>query len=145
MQHLVLEDGTVFRGIQAGAPGVASGEACFTTAMTGYEEAVTDPSYVAQVLCFSYPLVGTYGIDESRLESERVQCEGVVMRDARPAFAGWLRERGVVALTGVDTRTLVRRIRAGGVVRCALGEAPAEELQARALAEPPIDGRPLDR
>jgi carbamoyl-phosphate synthase small subunit len=67
------------------------------------------------------------------------------MRDARPAFADWLRERGVVALTGVDTRTLVRRIRAGGVVRCALGDAPAAELQARALAEPPIDGRPLDR
>ena len=99
-------------GGSVGAPGVAAGEACFTTAMTGYEEAVTDPSYVAQVLCFAYPLIGTYGVDERRLESERVQCEGVVMRDARPAFAGWLRERGVVALTGVDTRTLVRRIRA---------------------------------
>ena len=72
--------------------------------MTGYEEAVTDPSYVAQVLCFSYPLIGTYGVDEARMESDRVQCEGVVMRDARPAFAGWLRERGVVALTSVDTR-----------------------------------------
>src|SRR5262249_9492999 len=115
--RLVLEDGTVLPGTSIGARGVAAGEACFTTAMAGYEEAVTDPSYVAQVLCFAYPLVGTYGIDESRLESERVQCEGVVMRDARPAFAGWLRERGVVALTGVDTRTLVRRIRAGGVVR----------------------------
>ena len=113
--------------------------------MAGYEEAVTDPSYVAQVLCFAYPLVGTYGVDERRLESERVQCEGVVMRDARPVFAGWLRERGVVALNRCRTRTLVRRIRAGGVVRCALGEAPAGVLRARALAEPPIDGRPLDR
>ena len=143
--HLVLEDGTVLPGRSVGAPGLTAGEACFTTAMTGYEEAVTDPSYVAQVLCFAYPLVGTYGVDERRLESERVQCEGVVMRDARPAFAGWLRERGVVALTGVDTRTLVRRIRADGVVRCALGDAPIDELHARALAEPPIDGRPLDR
>jgi carbamoyl-phosphate synthase small subunit len=142
---LVLEDGTTLPGVSIGAPGIAAGEACFTTAMAGYEEAVTDPSYVAQVLCFAYPLVGTYGVDEQRLESERVQCEGVVMRDARPAFAGWLRERGVVALTGVDTRTLVRRIRADGVVRCALGDAPAAELRARALAEPPIDGRPLDR
>ncbi|HST19455.1 MAG TPA: glutamine-hydrolyzing carbamoyl-phosphate synthase small subunit [Gaiellaceae bacterium] len=142
---LVLEDGTTLPGVSIGAPGIAAGEACFTTAMAGYEEAVTDPSYVAQVLCFAYPLVGTYGVDERRLESERVQCEGIVMRDARPAFAGWLRERGVVALTGVDTRTLVRRIRAGGVVRCALGDAPPAELQARALAEPPIDGRPLDR
>ena len=86
--HLVLEDGTVFPGISVGAPGVAAGEACFTTAMTGYEEAVTDPSYVAQVLCFAYPLIGTYGVDESRMESDRVQCEGVVMRDVRPEFAG---------------------------------------------------------
>src|SRR5262249_27232926 len=145
MHHLVLEDGTVFAGAPAGAPGIASGEACFTTAMTGYEEAVTDPSYVAQVLCFAYPLIGTYGVDETRMESDRVQCEGVVMRDARPAFAGWLRDRGVVALTGVDTRTLVRKIRDGGVLRCALGDAPVEELHARALAEPFIDGRPLDR
>ena len=91
--HLVLEDGTVLPGVGVGAPGVAAGEACFTTAMTGYEEAITDPSYVAQVLCFAYPLVGTYGVDERRLESERVQCEGVVMRDARPAFAGWLRDQ----------------------------------------------------
>src|SRR5690348_9500345 len=145
MQRLVLEDGTVFEGTGVGAAGVAAGEACFTTAMTGYEEAVTDPSYVAQVLCFAYPLIGTYGVEESRMESERVQCEGVVMRDVRPEFAGWLRERGVVALAGVDTRTLVRRIRDEGVVRCALGDAPVEELHARALAEPPIDGRPLDR
>src|SRR5271170_1789735 len=142
--HLVLEDGTVFPGTQAGASGVASGEACFTTAMAGYEEAVTDPSYVAQVLCFSYPLIGTYGVDEHRMESERVQCEGVVMRDVRPEFAGWLSERGVVALAGLDTRTLVRKIRDGGVLRCALGDASVEELRERALAEPPIDGRPLD-
>jgi carbamoyl-phosphate synthase small subunit len=143
--HLVLEDGTVFRGRSVGAGGVAAGEACFTTAMAGYQEAVTDPSYVAQVLCFSYPLVGNYGVDSSRLESERAQAEGVVMRRARPAWAEWLRGQGVVALDDVDTRALVRRIRDEGVLRCALGEAPVEELHARALAEPPIDGRPLDR
>jgi carbamoyl-phosphate synthase small subunit len=143
--HLVLEDGTSYAGRSVGAPGIAAGEACFTTAMAGYEEAVTDPSYVAQVLCFSYPLVGNYGVDPRRLESEQVQTEGVVMRRARPAWAAWLREQGVVALEEVDTRALVRRIRDGGVVRCALGEAPVEELHARALAEPPIDGRPLDR
>jgi carbamoyl-phosphate synthase small subunit len=145
MHSLVLEDGTVFPGIGVGAPGVAAGEACFTTSMTGYEEAVTDPSYVAQVLCFAYPLIGTYGVDEKRMESDRVQCEGVVMRDVRPEFAAWLKEQGVVALTGLDTRTLVRRIRDEGVLRCALGDAPAEELRERALSEPPIDGRPLDR
>ena len=132
--QLVLEDGTVFTGHSVGAPGVSAGEACFTTAMAGYEEALTDPSYVAQVLCFSYPLVGNYGVDPSRLESERIQCEGVVVRRARPAFAAWLREQGVVAVEDVDTRALVRRIRDGGVLRCALGEAPVDELYERALA-----------
>jgi carbamoyl-phosphate synthase small subunit len=144
-QMLVLEDGTVFTGRSVGAPGVSAGEACFTTSMTGYEEAVTDPSYVAQVLCFAYPLAGNYGVDPARMESERVQCEGVVARTIRPAFADWLKTHGVVALADVDTRALVRRIRSGGVLRCALGEGSAEALRARALAEPPIDGRPLDR
>jgi carbamoyl-phosphate synthase small subunit len=143
--HVVLEDGSAFRGVAVGAPGVASGEACFTTASTGYEEAATDPSYLAQVLCFAYPLVGNYGVDPARMESERVQAEAVVMRTARPAWAEWLRAQGVVALADVDTRALVRRIRSDGVVRCAVGEAPVEVLHARALAEPPIDGRPLDR
>src|SRR5438093_723850 len=143
--HLVLEDGAVFAGSAVGAGGVAAGEACFTTAMSGYEEAATDPSYVAQVLCFAYPLVGNYGVDPSRLESARVQAEGIVMRKARPAWAAWLAEQGVVALEDVDTRALVRKIRDTGVLRCALGEAPVDELQARALAEQPIDGRPLDR
>jgi carbamoyl-phosphate synthase small subunit len=142
---LVLEDGTVFRGTLVGAPGVAAGEACFTTASTGYEEAATDPSYVAQVLCFAYPLVGNYGVDASRAESDRVQAEAIVMRTARPEWAAWLRDQGVVAIADVDTRALVRRIRENGVLRCAVGDATVEELHARALAEPPIDGRPLDR
>src|SRR5258708_14356696 len=143
--HLVLEDGTVFPGRAVGTVGVAAGEACFTTASTGYEEAATAPSYVAQVLCFAYPLIGNYGVDPGRTESDRVQAEAVVMRTARPAWAQWLQERGVVAIDDVDTRALVRRIRSDGVVRCAVGEAPVEELQARALAEPPIDRRPLHR
>src|SRR5215204_4642895 len=102
--YLVLEDGTAFSGRAVGAPRVAAGEACFTTAMTGYEEAATDPSYVGQVLCFAYPLVGNYGVDRNRIESERVQAEGIVMRKARPAFAEWLGEEGVVGLEEVDTR-----------------------------------------
>jgi carbamoyl-phosphate synthase small subunit len=142
---IILEDGTVYRGTSVGAPGVAAGEACFTTASAGYEEAATDPSYVAQVLCFAYPLVGNYGVDPSRLESERVQAEAIVMRQARPEWAAWLRDQGVVAIADVDTRALVRRIREDGVLRCAVGDAPIEELHARALAQPHIDGRPLDR
>jgi carbamoyl-phosphate synthase small subunit len=142
---VVLEDGTVFPGTSVGAPGAAAGEACFTTANAGYEEAATDPSYVAQVLCFAYPLVGNYGVDPARAESERVQAEAIVMRTARPEWAAWLREQGVVAIEDVDTRALVRRIRAEGVLRCAVGDAPLEDLHALALAQPPIDGRPLDR
>src|SRR4051794_41716058 len=106
--NLVLEDGTVFTGRSVGVEGIAAGEACFTTAMAGYEEAVTDPSYVAQVLCFAYPLIGNYGVDESRLESESVQAEAGVMRTARPAWAAWLPERGVRAIADVATRAPVR-------------------------------------
>ena len=94
--YLVLEDGTTFSGRPVGATGVAAGEICFTTAMAGYQETVSDPSYAAQVLAFSYPLVGNYGVDPSRFESERVHCEGVVVRRARPVFAAWLAEQGVV-------------------------------------------------
>jgi carbamoyl-phosphate synthase small subunit len=140
---IVLEDGTAFPGRMAGAAGVAVGEACFTTAMAGYVEAATDPSYVGQVLCFSYPLIGNYGVEATRLESERVHARGIVMRSGRPEWKAWLAAHGVVALEDVDTRALVRRIRDQGVLRCALGNAPVDELQALALAEPPIDGRPL--
>jgi carbamoyl-phosphate synthase small subunit len=136
---LVLEDGTVFPGRAVGATGVAAGEACFTTASAGYEQAVTDPSYARQVLTFASPLVGNYGVDERLLESDRVWTEGVVMRRARPAWSDWLAARGVVALEEVDTRALVRRLREDGAMRCALGAAPPEELHARALAQPHLD------
>src|SRR5215212_4869467 len=133
---LVLEDGTVFPGRSVGAAGVAAGEACFTTASAGYEQSVTDPSYARQVLAFATPLVGNYGVDERLVESGRVWTEGVVMRRSRPEWSAWLEQRGVVALEEVDTRALVRRLRANGAMRCALGAASAEALHARALAEP---------
>ena len=78
--RLVLEDGTVFTGRSVGAAGIAAGEACFTTASAGYEQAVTDPSYARQVLTFASPLVGNYGVDEALLESGRVWTEGVECR-----------------------------------------------------------------
>jgi carbamoyl-phosphate synthase small subunit len=136
---LVLEDGSVFPGLSVGAPGVAAGEACFTTAMAGYEQSVTDPSYARQVLTFTYPLVGNYGVDEARLESERVWVEGVVMRRAREEWSAWLADRGVVALEEVDTRALVRRLREDGAMRCALGTADPADLHTRALAQPHLD------
>ena len=136
---VVLEDGSVFPGRSVGAPGVAAGEACFTTAPAGYEQAVTDPSYARQVLAFASPLVGNYGIDERLLESGRVWTEGVVMRRSRSAWSAWLAARGVVALEEVDTRALVRRLREDGAMRCALGTAPSDELHGRALAQPHLD------
>ena len=141
--RLVLEDGSVFAGRSVGGAGAAAGELCFTTAMSGYEEAVTDPSYAGQVLTFSYPLVGNYGVDARRHESSRLQARGVVMRCARPGWAGWLAAQRIPALDEVDTRALVRRVREQGAMRCALGAAPVEELHRLALAEPPLAGRPL--
>src|ERR1700751_5606624 len=142
---VVLEDGTVFPGRAVGAPGVAAGDACFSPASPGYEEAATDPSYVAQVLCFAYPLVGNYGVDPARSESGRVQAEALVMRAARPAWAGWLEGQGGGGDEEGGTRALVRRLRGAGVLPGAVGGARVEGLHARARAEPPIDGRPLDR
>jgi len=139
----VLEDGTTLRAKPIGAPRAAAGEICFTTAMAGYEEAVTDPSYAGQVLAFSYPLVGNYGVDPGRWESSRAQVRGVVMRRARPAWASWLASQGVPALDDVDTRALVRRVRTEGAMRCALGAAPPEELHRLALAEPPLSAQTL--
>ena len=79
---LVLEDGTVFRGSSVGADGIAFGEAVFTTAMTGYQEVVTDPSYAGQIITFTYPLIGNYGVSAAAMESDRVQARAVIMRDA---------------------------------------------------------------
>jgi carbamoyl-phosphate synthase small subunit len=112
VSYLLLEDGTVFPGESAGADGIAFGEAVFTTSMSGYQETVTDPSYVGQVVCFTAPMVGNYGVEEARSQSDRVHATAVVMREARgPEWTDWLRERGIVALSGVDTRSLVLHLR----------------------------------
>jgi carbamoyl-phosphate synthase small subunit len=118
---LVLEDGEVFAGESVGAPGVAFGEAVFTTSMSGYQEVATDPSFEGQLVCFTAPMVGNYGVDESRSESGRTHARAVLMRAARgPGWTDWLTERGVVALTGVDTRSLVLHLRERGAMRGAV-------------------------
>ena len=137
--HLVLEDGTTFSGRATGAVGTSSGEICFTTTMAGYQEAVTDPSYHAQVLVFSYPLIGNYGVAEGRVESDRVWTRGVIMRRSRPAWSAWLAEQGVVALEEIDTRALVRHVRSEGAMRCALGTGTFDELLEKARSEPHLD------
>jgi carbamoyl-phosphate synthase small subunit len=118
---LVLEDGEVFRGESVGARGFAFGEAVFTTAMTGYQEIVTDPSYCGQLVCFTAPMVGNYGVAETRGESPGPRARGVVMREARgPEWTDWLHAWGIPALTGIDTRSLVLHLRERGAMRAAL-------------------------
>ena len=146
MSFLALEDGTVFRGVSVGAEGVACGEAVFTTAMTGYQEVVTDPSYAEQLVCFTAPMIGNYGVAGERSESARPHARAVLMREARgPAWTDWLRERGVLALTGIDTRSLVLRLRGQGSMRAVVvaGEGSVDEAVALARSEPPMAGRAL--
>lgn len=124
--YLLLEDGERFDGVMVGDPGAAVGEVVFNTAMTGYQEAVTDPSYAGQLITFTYPMIGNYGVCAGAMESDRIHARGVVMRqgmdgeDAATAEGGWLewlRSCGVPALDQVDTRALVRHIRSAGSLR----------------------------
>ncbi len=143
---LALEDGTVFRGDSVGAEGVASGEAVFTTGMAGYQEAVTDPSFAEQLVCFTAPMVGNYGVTEERSESGKAHAKAVLMREARgPAWTDWLHERGVIALTGIDTRSLVLRLRDAGAMQGVVVSGPAsvEEAVAQAAQQPSMAGRAL--
>jgi carbamoyl-phosphate synthase small subunit len=154
--YLLLEDGSRFDGDRTGAPAETLGEVVFNTSMSGYQEAVTDPSYAAQIIVFTYPLVGNYGVAASHMESDRVHARAVVMRegidreDAPHAEGGWLTwlaDCGVPALTGVDTRALVRHIRDKGAMRGGLfrAETPEPDALARVRREPPMSGRDLAR
>jgi carbamoyl-phosphate synthase small subunit len=154
--YLLLEDGTRLDGLACGHEGEVTGEVVFNTAMAGYQESVTDPSYAGQIIVFTYPLIGNYGVSTEAMESDRVHARGVVMRDAknREDVAGaeggwldWLDDCGVPGISGVDTRALVRHIRdrgamRGGIFPAALAAADAGE---RIDAEPPMDGADLAR
>jgi carbamoyl-phosphate synthase small subunit len=143
---LVLEDGTVFEGRSVGARGHAFGEAVFTTSMSGYQEVATDPSFEGQIVCFTAPMVGNYGVAEARSESRRAHAKAVVMREARgPQWTDWLHERGVVALTGVDTRSLVLHLRERGAMRAAAvaGDVAVDEVLAAVRAQPEMAGAAL--
>jgi len=143
---LALEDGTVFRGDSVGAEGFALGEAVFATAMTGYQELVTDPSYEEQLLCFTSPMVGNYGVAAGRAESRRPHAKAVLMREARgPAWTDWLHTHGVVALTGLDTRSLVIHLRERGSMRAIAvsGGSSVDEALEAVRAQPPMSGRAL--
>ena len=147
---LVLADGTVFEGEAMGAPAdVATGEVVFNTVLSGYQEVITDPSYAGQIIAFTYPHIGNYGISEADSESARPFCRGVIIRELahRPSnwrstvdLDTWLDVHGVPGITGVDTRRLTRHIREAGSMPCAFGTADETTLKAAAAAESGTEG-----
>ena len=146
--YLLLEDGTAFHGRSVAAAGHAFGEAVFTTGMTGYQETVTDPSYAEQLVCFTAPMVGNYGVDDSRLESSAPHARAVLMRRlGGEQWALWLAERGIVALDEIDTRALTLRLRDGGAMRAVAvadeRSLPVAEALERVRAQPSMEGAAL--
>ena len=152
--YVLLEDGTRFEGLACGANGHAVGEIVFTTSMSGYQEAMSDPSYAGQLLTFTYPHIGNYGVSSEAMESDRIHARGAIMRDAvnredaagaEGGFLDWLIDCGIPAITDLDTRTLVCHIRDAGAMRG--GVFPAALAQAEALelvkAEPSMVRRDL--
>jgi carbamoyl-phosphate synthase small subunit len=124
--RLVLEDGTVFEGTSVGFEGDAAGEIVFNTAMTGYQEILTDPSYKGQIVTMTYPLIGNYGVNAEDVESRRSWVEGFVLKEMAPAPSNWrtaesltdyLKRQRIPAVQGIDTRKLTKIIRQGGAQR----------------------------
>jgi carbamoyl-phosphate synthase small subunit len=158
---LVLADGTVLQGLGVGAVGEAVGEVCFNTAMTGYQEILTDPSYMAQIVAFTFPHVGNVGTNVLDLEqmsgSAQTAARGAIFRDAPtdPAnwrsnadLPGWMARRGVIGLAGVDTRALTRAIREKGMPHAMIAHDPAgrfdlDDLTAKAKAWSGLEGLDL--
>ncbi len=154
--YVLLEDGTRFDGELCADPEAVTGEVVFNTSMTGYQESVTDPSYAGQIIVFTYPLVGNYGVSGEAMESDRVHARGVVMRDAKNredvasaegGWLDWLGDCGVPGISGVDTRALVRQIRDRGAMRGGIfpAELPEGDARERVEAEPSMDGADLAR
>ena len=147
---LVLADGRTFEGVGVGASGHASGEVVFNTSMSGYQEALTDPSYRGQILTATFPLQGNYGIDEFSDESREVQVRGFVVREmtdlpshwrSRSSLHQYLAERGIPAIAEVDTRALTRHLRSRGVVMGTITrDETADEALARLQPEPGYAG-----
>jgi carbamoyl-phosphate synthase small subunit len=149
---LVLADGTIFEGEAIGAAppgGVATGEVVFNTALTGYQEIITDPSYAGQFIAFTYPHIGNYGVTAADDESRRPFCRGVIVRDLARRASNWrsegglddfLTSRGVPGIAGVDTRRLTRHIRDAGALPAAFGTADEITLKQAAADEPGTDG-----
>jgi carbamoyl-phosphate synthase small subunit len=153
---LALEDGTVYSGESFGAKGTVSGEVCFNTSMTGYQEILTDPSYRGQILAMTAPQIGNYGVNGDDVESGKLQMAGFVVREASRVASNftatgtlgdYLAAAGVVGISGIDTRALVRRLRIRGAMTGVLSSEVLDpaRLVAMAKAAPPLVGRDLVR
>ena len=152
---IVLSDGTVFEGEAIGAEpsdGVTTGEFVFNTVLSGYQEVISDPSYSGQVITFTYPHIGNYGVNDHDDESSRPRCAGVVIRDLARRHSSWRAEsgleqylvrHGVAGIAGVDTRRLTRHLRDHGALPGAFGTADEATLRAAGLAAVGTDGRDL--
>ena len=156
LAKLALEDGTVFAGRSIGAAGEVDGEVCFNTSMTGYQEVLTDPSYRGQIVTMTYPQIGNYGASAADAESGKPQVAGFVVREesriasnfrSEQALGDYLRGHGVVAIDGLDTRALVRKLRSAGAMRGVLSTTDLDDasLVAKAKASPGLVGRDLVR
>ncbi len=145
--YVLLEDGTMFRGRSVGARSAAFGEAVFTTAMTGYQETVTDPSYAEQLVCFTAPMIGNYGVSDERDESAGPHAKAVIMRRlGGEEWADWLRSHDLLALEEVDTRALVLRLRDGGAMRAVVADEeflPADAALEQVREHPLMEGQAL--
>jgi len=147
---LVLADGSVFEGEAIGAPAaVATGEVVFNTVLSGYQEVITDPSYAGQIITFTYPHIGNYGVNPTDDEASRTHCRGVIVRDsarrysnhrARGGLDDMLTAAGVAGIASIDTRRLTRVLRDTGAMPGAFGTASESELLAAARAEKGTDG-----
>jgi len=153
---LALEDGTVFIGNGFGAEGEVDGEVCFNTSMTGYQEILTDPSYRGQIVAMTYTEIGNYGINDEDVESWKPHLAGFIVRErsrrtsnfrSTLSLPEYLERHGIVAIEGIDTRALVRRLRIHGAMRGVLSTVDLDDasLVAKAQASPGLVGRDLVR
>ena len=153
---LALEDGTVFTGESFGTTGEVDGEVVFNTSMTGYQEILTDPSYCGQIVTMTYPQIGNYGVNEDDVENERPRLSGFIVREnsrvasnfrSQGSLGDYLKQHNIIALTGIDTRALVRRIRDSGAMKGVLSTEDLDDasLVAKARASEGLVGRDLVR
>lgn len=150
---LALEDGTIFEGTSIGATGTVTGEACFNTAVMGYQEILTDPAYCGQILAMTYPLIGNYGIVDEDNESDAPKAAAIVIGElsnlhsswrADSPMGDWLKKNNTPGIEGIDTRRLARHLRENGSMRaCVSTELSAEDAVSRAKAAANLDGAPL--